>query len=218
MLLKRYFALTTFVLRVNYDTVMIDLIMLASLVGGPKHGYALKKQAGMVFAHSELHNNLVYPLLRRFASLGWVTKKSAPGERGQTRQQYALTAAGRRALLERLNTFDEKEAQSSEEFLLRVGLFELLEPSARERILNARHQVLAQREEHFARLQQLELGAYGSKVVGFLRQRVKDELNWLRRLRHLPANSLSINAAGQPGRAVRGRPAAAHNAKQRSTP
>jgi DNA-binding PadR family transcriptional regulator len=192
---------------------MFDLIILANLVDGPKHGYALKKQAGMVFAQAELHNNLVYPLLRRFTVQGWVTKKSAPGERGQTRQQYALTAAGRRALLERLNTFDEKEAQSSEEFLLRAGLFELLEAEAREHILDARGQVLARREEHFARLQQMELGVYGGEVVGFLRQRVKDELNWLRRLRHLPANNLSINGA----QAARGRPAAAHHGKQRST-
>jgi DNA-binding PadR family transcriptional regulator len=197
---------------------MIDLIILANLVDGSKHGYALKKQAGMVFAQAELHNNLVYPLLRRFTSQGWVTKKSAPGERGQTRQQYTLTAAGRRALLERLNNFDEKEAQSSEEFLLRVGLFEVLEAAARERILDARHQVLARREEHFARLQQKELGVYGGEVVGFLRQRVKDELNWLRRLRHLPTNNPAINAASEAGRLARERPAAAHNAKQqRST-
>lgn len=167
---------------------MIDLIILASLLDGPKHGYALKKQAGMIFNHSQLHNNLVYPLLRRFTSQGWVTKKSAPGERGQTRQQYALTAAGRRALLQRLNAFAEKEAQSGEEFLVRVGLFELLPPEVRERILAARQQVLARREEHFAHLQQMELGAYGSEVVDFLRQRVKDELAWLRRLRRIAKN------------------------------
>lgn len=196
---------------------MIDLIILANLVDRPKHGYALKKQAGMVFAQSELHNNLVYPLLRRFTSQGWVTRKSAPGERGQTRQQYALTPAGRRALLERLNSFDEKEAQSIEEFLLRVGLFELLEPAARERILDARQQVLTRREEHFAHLQQMELGVYGSEVVGFLRQRVKDELVWLRRLHRLAVSNLAINAASETGRTERGRPAAAHHAKQRST-
>jgi DNA-binding PadR family transcriptional regulator len=193
---------------------MIDLIILANLVDRPKHGYALKKQAGMVFAHSELHNNLVYPLLRRFTSQGWVTRKSAPGERGQTRQQYALTAAGRRALLQRLNAFDEKEAQSSEEFLLRVGLFELLEPAARERILDARRQVLARREEHFGQLQQMELGVYGGEVVNFLSQHVKNELAWLRRLRRLPANDPAINAANEAGRLVRGRPAAAHSASK----
>ena len=197
---------------------MIDLIILANLVDGPKHGYALKKQAGMVFTQAELHNNLVYPLLRRFTSQGWVSKKSAPGERGQTRQQYALTAAGRRALLERLNTFDEKEAQSSEEFLLRIGLFELLEPAAREHILDVRQQVLTRRDEHFTHLQQIELGVYGSEVVGFLRQRVKHELSWLQRLHRLAANNFAINAASEPGQAAHRRPAAAHNARQRSTP
>lgn len=178
---------------------MIDLIILASLAHGPKHGYALKKQAGMIFANPQLHNNLVYPLLRRFTSQGWVTKKSAPGERGQTRQQYALTAAGRRALLQRLNAFEEKEAQSSEEFLLRIGLFELLQPATREHILDARRQVLARREEHFAHLQQMELGVYGSQVVSFLRQRVKHELAWLRRLRRMQKNQSQAESNGNSG-------------------
>ncbi len=194
---------------------MIDLIILANLVDGPKHGYALKKQAGMLFAHSELHNNLVYPLLRRFTSQDWVTRKSAPGERGQTRQLYALTAAGRRALLQQLNTFDEKQAQAAEEFLLRVGLFELLEPAARQRILDAREQLLAGREEHFAQLQQMDLGIYGGEVVEFLRRRVKDELAWLRRLRRLAA-SQSTPVAGDSGH-NRERSTTAHSVKPRST-
>lgn len=205
-----------FRITVNNDTVMIDLIILANLVDGPKHGYALKKQAGVLFAHSELHNNLVYPLLRRFTSQGWVTRKSAPGERGQTRQQYALTAAGRRALLERLNAFDEKQAQAEEEFLLRVGLFELLEPAARQRILDARQQLLARREQHFVQLQEVDLGVYGGEVVEFLRRHVKDELAWLRHLRRLAASQSSIPAADS-GHNLR-RPVAAYNAKPRSTP
>lgn len=192
---------------------MIDLIILANLADGPKHGYALKKQAGLAFAHADLHNNLVYPLLRRFTSQGWVRKKSAPGERGQTRQQYALTAAGRRVLLERLNTFGEKEAQSTEELLVRIGLFELLEPAARQRILAAREQVLTRREEHFARLQQMELGLYGSEVVNFLRQRVKGELAWLRRLGRLTANNAPLDTTSKTGKALR---AATRDNSQRS--
>src|SRR5512135_729330 len=198
---------------------MIDLIILANLLDGPKHGYALKKQAGMLFADSELHNNLVYPLLRRFTSQGWVTRKSAPGKRGQTRQQYALTAAGRRALLERLNTFTEKEAHSTEEFLLRAGLFELLAPQARERVLNTRQQLLVRREAHFTQLQQMELGVYGSEVVSFLHQHVKAELAWLRRLRRL-ANSPSSAPASETGHGLRqrhGRTPAANHSPQRST-
>lgn len=193
---------------------MIDLIILANLVDGPKHGYALKKQAGVAFAQSELHNNLVYPLLRRFTSQGWVTKRSAPGERGQTRQQYALTPAGRHALMERLIAFDEKEAQSSEEFLLRVGLFDLLQPAARERILDARQQVLTGREEHFARLQEMELGIYGGEVVEFLRRRVQDELAWLKRLRRLAAHLSSTRP--DSGAVNRERRAAAPNSRSTS--
>jgi hypothetical protein len=45
---------------------MNDLLLLATLLEGPKHGYALKKQAGLILGEAELQNNLVYPLLRRF--------------------------------------------------------------------------------------------------------------------------------------------------------
>lgn len=193
---------------------MIDLVILANLLDGPKHGYALKKQAGAVFAHSELHNNLVYPLLRRFTSQGWVTKKSAPGKRGQTRLQYALTASGRRALLERLNTFSDKDAESTEEFLVRIGLFELLEAAARQRILDARQQVLGRREEHFAHLQQMELGVYGREVVEFLRRRVQGELAWLKRLRRLAPHPSSTRPGS--GRLNRERRAAAPHSRSAS--
>ena len=58
---------------------MNDLLMLAALLGGPKHGYALKKQAGLMTGQANLHNNLVYPLLRRFVARGWVTRKKVAG-------------------------------------------------------------------------------------------------------------------------------------------
>ena len=74
---------------------MTDLILLATLLDGPKHGYQLKKQAGLIFGQGAIHNNLVYPLMRRFTNEGWVSKKTMPGERGQNKQQYAITAAGR---------------------------------------------------------------------------------------------------------------------------
>lgn len=196
---------------------MIDLIILASLLDGPKHGYALKKQAGMVFTHSQLHNNLVYPLLRRFTSQGWVTKKSAPGERGQTRQQYALTLAGRRALLDHLKTFGEKEAQSSEEFLVRAGLFALLERKDHEEILSARQRILQRRDAHFAQLQQMELGLYGGEVVGFLRDGVNRELAWLEHLRRVGNANGPAAMAGNSRQPAPARRRTTHDSKLRST-
>jgi len=84
---------------------MNDLIILGLLSGGSKHGYQLKREAGFMLGHGDMHNNLVYPLLRRFTTAGWVTKKTVPGERGQTRQQYELTAKGRHELIRRLAEF-----------------------------------------------------------------------------------------------------------------
>jgi DNA-binding PadR family transcriptional regulator len=46
---------------------------------------------GLISGKGEMHNNLVYPLLRRFVESGWVSKRKGPGERGQTRDIYALT-------------------------------------------------------------------------------------------------------------------------------
>src|SRR5215470_5133701 len=117
---------------------MNDLLMLAMLLPGPKYGYQLKREVGWMTGQGELHNNIVYPLLRRFLEEGWVSKKAVPGRRGQTRLQYALTAQGRRVLFERLNSFTEDDAGSDNAFRLRVGLFEALKPESRDSILAGR--------------------------------------------------------------------------------
>ena len=70
---------------------MHDLILLAALREGPKHGWALKKLAGFLSGSGEMHNNLVYPLMKKFVREGWVRRRAEPGERGQTRSVYSLT-------------------------------------------------------------------------------------------------------------------------------
>jgi DNA-binding PadR family transcriptional regulator len=61
---------------------MTDLILLALLLARPKHGYQLKREAGLLLGQEMLHNNLVYPLLRRFMKHRWVSRKTGPGQRG----------------------------------------------------------------------------------------------------------------------------------------
>ena len=61
------------------DSVMTDLMLMATLLGGPTHGYALKKTAGLILGQADIHNNVVYPLLRRFVENGWASKRSAAG-------------------------------------------------------------------------------------------------------------------------------------------
>ncbi|HEY1801263.1 MAG TPA: helix-turn-helix transcriptional regulator [Terriglobales bacterium] len=165
---------------------MTDLIILATLLPGPKHGYQLKHEAGLIIGQQAIHNNLVYPLLRRFMSKGWVSKKVVPGERGQTRQQYTLTAAGRKELIARLSTFDEQEARSGDEFRVRVGLFAVLPHEVRERILKRRKEYLHGQTEKFARLQEnIEVGTYGGEVIDHLRQMGSLQLKWIERLQRL---------------------------------
>src|SRR5882762_1359513 len=88
---------------------MNDLILLAALMEGPRHGYALKKLAGFMTGHQDMHNNLVYPLLRRLVENSWVTKRTTGGERGQKRDLYTLTSKGKLALLQRLSRFPKKK-------------------------------------------------------------------------------------------------------------
>jgi DNA-binding PadR family transcriptional regulator len=162
---------------------MNDLILLAALLAGPQHGYALKKQVGLITGKRDMHNNLVYPLLRRFVENGWVSKRQAAGQRGQTRELYALTAKGKLELLRRLADFTEKEASSENEFHLRVGLFAVLDAETRTRILAVRDCWLAKREEALARIAaSVDPGLWGGEVIEFRREQAQSERAWIARL------------------------------------
>ncbi len=168
---------------------MNDLIVLALLFGGPKHGYQLKQEAGFVLGQGEMHNNLVYPLLRRFAADGWVTKKTVPGERGQTRQNYTLTASGKKELISRLSQYNQSDASDARAFLARVGMFALLPIEARTVILDLRESYLRGRAQRLDALtKKVELGAFGSEVVRHLVKQTRFDLAWIRRLRHLKSH------------------------------
>jgi len=155
----------------------------------PKYGYQLKREAAWIMGHQALHNNLVYPLLRRFLEAGWVGKKAVPGERGQTRQQYALTAAGRRNLFERMSQFGDAEASSEAAFHLRVGLLGALKPKTRQQILVGREIYLRRRDQKLQELQaHMELGKFGEEIVRHMRTQIEMELEWIRRLRRMAKN------------------------------
>ena len=171
---------------------MNDLLLLSNLLAGPQHGYALKKRIGLMTGHGEMHNNLVYPLLKRFVAQGWVSCRTVPGERGQTRERYALTEKGKQELLRRLREFSRKDAASADAFHLRVGLFAVLDAEARERILASREEWLEQRGNILANLAStMDLGEWGGQVVAHLRSRIQVDRQWTAELRRkaLPRKS-----------------------------
>src|SRR5215469_7408724 len=116
---------------------MTDLVLLTSLLGGPAYGYALKRTAGLIFGSGTLHNNVVYPLLKKFVESGWVEQNTVPGDRGQQRKQYRITEKGRKYLLEQIAEFGEREASNDGAFLFRVAMFDLLPEEKRKEILAA---------------------------------------------------------------------------------
>lgn len=171
---------------------MNDLLLLAMMLGGPRYGYQLKREAGWMMGQEALHNNIVYPLLRRFLEQGWVSKKPVPGNRGQTRQQYALTGEGRRIFGERIKAFGRGDARSEEAFFLRVGVFQVLTPESRQAILAAREAYLAHREQTLETLEaNLELGKFGGEIVRHMRKQIGLEQEWIRHLRRIARRELT---------------------------
>jgi DNA-binding PadR family transcriptional regulator len=159
---------------------MNDLLLLATLLAGPTHGYALKRKIGLMTGQGDLHNNLVYPLLKRFVRLGWVGRKTAEGERGQTREIYSLAPKGKRELFGRLSVFPEKEAASRDAFLLRLGLFDAFDEQTRRGILEVREKWLANREGKLTNLEKgMTLGKWAGEAVGLLLSQVRAEKKWM---------------------------------------
>jgi len=170
---------------------MNDLLLLVMMLDGPKYGYQLKREAGWMTGPDPMHNNIVYPMLRRFLSKGWVSTKEVPGERGQTRQQYALTAAGRRSFFERMNAFSEEDASSAEAFYLRVGVFAALKPEDRTAILDCRAQYLEQRDQKLGNLlSKMDVGKFGGEIIRHMRKQIRSERTWIRRLDRLAKSAV----------------------------
>ncbi len=165
---------------------MTDLIILATLLAGPKHGYSLQRQAGLILGQEKLHNNLVYPLLRRFMTKKWVSKKAVPGERGQVRQLYSITALGRKELITQLSTFTDQDARVADQFRFRVGMFQVIEPEARIRILDTRERYLRTRMQKLTAIQQnFALDLFAGEVTGRFVAESQDELGWIAHLRRI---------------------------------
>jgi DNA-binding PadR family transcriptional regulator len=176
---------------------MNDLVLLTALLGGPAYGYALKKTAGLIFGGGAMHNNIVYPSLKRFVRNGWVEQTTVPGDRGQERKQYRITAQGRRHLLEQVGTFGEDEARDEGAFLLRLALFDLLPAGKRRAIVAARKSFLTMRSRELSELRDAaEPTSFPNMALSRVQQRVRDELRWIRQIEaHIETAKGGLNAS-----------------------
>jgi DNA-binding PadR family transcriptional regulator len=76
-------------------------LILVSLGGGPKHGYAIMKEVEALSQHRVLlSTGTLYGAIKRLLADGWISRLDLPDDSndGRDRKSYALTAHGRKAL------------------------------------------------------------------------------------------------------------------------
>ncbi|MFG2040349.1 PadR family transcriptional regulator [Dactylosporangium sp. NPDC048998] len=167
----------------------LDIVILSHLQRGPVHGYELKRRVSATTAYA-LHNNTLYPALRRFEEAGAVTKTAEQQEGKPPRHVYELTAVGRELLHDMLADLPPEQAADEPEFLTRLGQFEQLTPDERRRVLQARAEALHGQARHMRALAEQTAASprnhrWGGLVVAELADRVERELAWIARLAEL---------------------------------
>ena len=171
----------------------IDILILRHLSKRPAHGYELRKRVEAVTGFV-LHNNSLYPALRRFEEAGAVVKTSQSQQGRPPKLVYELTDVGQELLHDMLAELPADQAGDDVEFLARLGQFEFLTPAERLVVLEARDRALAERLDRLAGLRAQSGGqTWGGLVTTELIARTRLERDWLARLRQLAED------AGEPG-------------------
>jgi DNA-binding PadR family transcriptional regulator len=162
---------------------MNDIIIFSLLLEGPRHGYRLKQDAAMFSSEQQLHNNTIYPLLKRFLKNGWITKTEADGDRGQTRLLYALTPSGKQTLTDKLSDFSDSDIANPHAFRLRVGLFGQLDTPTRRRILELRDNYLATRLDRLRQIAKAHtIEGWPASSMQHVTKEVQLERKWIAQL------------------------------------
>jgi DNA-binding PadR family transcriptional regulator len=166
-----------------------EILILRRLRSGPAHGYELRKRVeqttGVV-----LHNNSLYPALKRFEEAGAVTKTAQPQDGRPPRLIYTLTEVGHELLHDLLADLPPDQAADESEFLARLGQFSLLNRSERAVVLAARTRAVRARLAHLRTMLDLAIEhdeRWGELATAELIRRHEQELAWLAELEELAA-------------------------------
>ncbi len=163
----------------------LDILILRHLSRRPAHGYELRKRVEAVTGFV-LHNNTLYPALRRFEEAGAVVKTSHPGQGLPAKLVYELTDVGQELLHDMLADLPAEQAGDDTEFLARLGQFGFLTPAERLTVLEARDAALAERLDRLASLRARSGGeTWSGLVTAELIARTEQDRAWLARLREL---------------------------------
>jgi len=85
----------------------VDLLILKSLTGGKRHGYAIAQYIRTSSKEVlELGESSLYTALQRLLLNGWVTDEWGASENNRRARYYTLTPAGRKHLAAQTREFD----------------------------------------------------------------------------------------------------------------
>lgn len=86
----------------------LDLLILRTLLMGPRHGHAICKA---IEYNSEevlqVEQGSLYPALHRLIKRGWISSEEGTSENNRRAKFYRLTAAGRRRLVVETSKWDK---------------------------------------------------------------------------------------------------------------
>ena len=129
----------------------IEIVILRHLRSRPAHGYELRKRVEETTGFV-LHNNSLYPALKRFEEAGAVTRTAVPQEGRPPRLVYTITDTGRELLHDMIADFPADQAADDTEFAARLGQFSLISPAERAVVLATRTNALHERLAHLRKM------------------------------------------------------------------
>ncbi|WP_334075909.1 MULTISPECIES: PadR family transcriptional regulator [Paenibacillus] len=154
----------------------IEVLILAQLMQGPKHGYEIKKNIVVVLnSQRMINNNSLYPKLKRFEERGMVSKTMEEQDKRPNRHVYAITESGRRFFLDTLHRFSPELIESDEEWGLRLAYYHFLDKPARMRLLVFRRQALAEKRLRLEKLGQGDLPLFSRELSLYLQDMMMKE-------------------------------------------
>jgi len=77
----------------------LDLLILRTLLAGPRHGHAIAKHIQRTSEDLlQVETGSLYPALHRVEAKGWIAASWETSDKGKRARYYKLTAAGRKQL------------------------------------------------------------------------------------------------------------------------
>ena len=85
----------------------LDLLILKTLAGGPKHGWAIARRIQLVSGDVlQVTQGSLYPALHRLEQQGWLKSEWIMTETGRDAKAYGLSASGKKQLVKELDSWE----------------------------------------------------------------------------------------------------------------